>query len=110
MVPRPTGAPATVSGFLALQGRDGAGSSRPGCCAEPAERGGEVGGPGPVLVEPELPAPAGADQAGGDVGDAVAECRRLAPGEAAGEAQGPGPGWQVTGGQGQVQPRPVLLL
>src|SRR5258706_13802807 len=106
MVPRPTGAPATVSGFLALQGRDGAGSSRPGCCAEPAERGGEVGGPGPVLVEPELPAPAGADQAGGDGGDAVAETPSARTGRGRRGSTGPGP---RGGGQrrlGTVPPRP----
>ena len=69
-----------------------------------------MGGPGPVLVEPELAAPAGADQAGGHAQDPVAECGRLAAGQLAGEAQGLGPGEQVGGGQGQFQPGPVLLI
>ena len=99
-------------GFRVLgRGAEGGGRSGwPGRCAEPGEGGGEVGGPGPVLVEPELPAPPGPDQAGGHAEDAVAERGRLAAGQLAGEAQRLGPGDQVGGGQGQFQPGLVLLV
>ena len=87
-----------------------AGSGGPGGGPQSREGASEVICPGPVLVEPELPALAGPDQAAGHVGDAVAERGGLAAGEGAGEAQGPGPGEQVGGGQGQLEPGLVLLI
>ena len=96
---------ASAGGFRVLDGRRGrAASGGPGCGAQPCERRGELSCPGPVPVEPELPAPAGPDQAAGDAGDAVAEGGWLAAGELAGEAQCLGPGEQVGGGQGQLEP------
>ena len=64
----------------------------PGGGAEALERGGEVGCPGPVGVESEIPAAGGADQESRDVQDLVAEGGWFGAGEGAGEAQRLGPG------------------
>jgi len=77
---------------------------------QPGERGGEVGGPGPVDVDAQPPGPAGFHESGGDVADAVAERGGFAAGQMSGEAQRLGPGEQIGCGQGQFKPDPVLLV
>ena len=85
-------------------------SGGPGCGAEPGEGVGEVGGPGPVFVDFEVPGAAGADQAGGDVQYPVAQGRWFAAGQFAVQAEGLGPGEQVGGGQRQFEPDLVLVV
>ena len=85
-------------------------SGWPGSGAEPDVPVLEMSGPGPVPVEPQLPAAAGPDEPAGHGADAVAERGRLAAGEVAGEAQRLGPGEQVGCGQGQFKPDLVLRI
>ena len=82
-------------------------SAGPGCCAEPVERGGEVSGPGPALIEAQDEAPAGGAEAGGEVQDAVAEPFGFDLAELAGEAQRLRPDGQVVGGQRELEPGSV---
>jgi hypothetical protein len=70
----------------------------------------DVGGPGPVLVDLEVAAPAGADQSRGDVQESVAQGCRLAAGQVAVEAEGLHPGQQVAGGEDEFEPDLVQLV
>src|SRR3954468_7932492 len=92
-----------VPRVLGCRGR-GFVSAGPGCGAEPGERGREVLGPGPVLVEVQGGDAGGAGEFGGDGADAVAERGGFGSGEVAGEAERLGPGEQVRGGEGEFQP------
>jgi hypothetical protein len=65
-------------------------SAWPGCGAEPVEGLGEVGGPGPVLTQPQGQASFGADEPAGDVQGAVAQPFGFDLAERDGEAQGLG--------------------
>ncbi len=91
--------------------RDGdVGSGWPGCGAEAGEGGGQVGGPGPVFVDLEVPAASGADEPGGHVQQSVAQRCWFASREFAVQAQRLGPGEQVGGGEGEFEPDLVLLI
>ena len=79
-------------------------SAWPGCGAEPVEGLGEVGGPGPVLVQAQDQAVSGADEPAGDVQGAVAQPVGFEFAEGAGEAEGLGPGREVRCGQGELDP------
>ncbi len=83
---------------------------RPGCGAQAGERGGQLGGPGPLLVDLEVPGAGGAGESGGDVQQPVAQRRRLAAGQFAVQAEHLGPGEQVGRGQGQFEPDLVLVI
>jgi len=65
-------------------------------------------GPGPVFVDAQVLASAGAGETGGDVQDPVTERRWFAAGEVTVEAEGLGPGEQVGGGEGEFEPDLVL--
>jgi hypothetical protein len=82
-------------------------SAWPGCGAEPVEGRGEVGGPGPVLIEAQDQSASGADEPTGDVKGAVAEPLGFDLAERAGEAQGLGPGCEVGGGHREFDPGTV---
>ena len=69
-----------------------------------------MGGPGPVFVDLEVPAAAGAHESGGDVQEAVAQGCWFAAGQFAVRAERLGPGEQVGGGQGEFEPDLVLLI
>jgi hypothetical protein len=81
------------------------------CCrAGPEEsqarvRDGEVPGPGPVGGEPQDEAPGRADEAGGDVQQAIAEGLGRGLGQLALEEVGAAPGQQVGGGEAELEPR-----
>ena len=63
------------------------GSGWPGCGAKAGEGVREVGGPGPVAVDLELPGSSGADEAGGDVKEPVTQRWRFAAGQFAIQAE-----------------------
>lgn len=88
--------------------------------SEPAEASGDVVGPAPVLVDPQVELAAAADELGGDVQYPVAERRDLAArqGRVGGEADQLGPADQVgrrlslTGSddcEGAVAQRPEIV-
>src|SRR5512132_2724449 len=86
------------------------GSGWPGCGAKAGEGVREVGGPGPVAVDLELPGSSGADQAGGDMKEPVTQRWGFAAGQFAIQAERLDPGEQVGGGEGEFEPDLVLLV
>src|ERR1700722_9257203 len=72
--------------------------------------GDDLLGPGPGRGDFEVPAGAAADQAGGCVQDAVAQCLRLRLREVAVQGQEPQPGQQDARDHGRVEPRLVDLV
>ncbi len=75
-----------------------------GSACEAGVRGDEVAGPRPSLGDAQVGPSGGADDAGGDVQESVAQLLRLRHGVLAVEQQGPGPGEQVDADQGELQP------
>jgi hypothetical protein len=68
------------------------------------ERGDEVVGPGPVGGEAAAASSCGGAEVAGGVQQAVAEPFRLGRGEVAVEGEESGPGQQVVGAEGEVEP------
>jgi hypothetical protein len=76
---------------------------------EPMERGREIPGPGPTVVDSDLGSALPADKAGGDMEQPVAQRPRLGLGQLTAQQGGLGPRDQIRGGQRQLQPDPVDL-
>src|SRR5512132_2211383 len=71
---------------------------------EAVVRDGEFPGPGPALSDAQVGPAGGADDAGGDVEEPVAQLLRFGPGVFAVEEQRSGPGEQVDADQGELEP------
>ena len=72
--------------------------------------GDDVLGPGPVHGDLEGSASSAADEAGGGVQEAVAQCLRLCAGKVAAQGDEPQSGQEDAGGHGGVEPGLVDLV
>jgi len=107
-LPAQSGLVAGISGVLrVVGGQGGPAGSAPQRCGRPASRanaGGEFVPPGPVSGDAEPSSALASGDPGGDVQEPVAQRLRCTDGEVTVQVGGLGPGDQVAGGQGRVQP------